>query len=153
MHVADGAGAPITAHNDSRVFPFGAWLRTTKIDELPQLINVIKGDMALVGPRPEAPEIVRAYYSADDRRTLQVPPGLTSPGSLYYYTHCESTLGSGDVSRLYGEELLPQKLALDRVYIANGTLFSDLRVILRTIAVILARAMGRQRFPEPPKLH
>ena len=76
----------------ARVFPFGAFLRATKIDELPQLINVIRGDMALVGPRPEAPEIVRSHYTADDILTLQVAPGVTSPGSLYYYTHCEPML-------------------------------------------------------------
>ena len=70
-------------------------MRATKIDELPQLLNVIKGDMALVGPRPEAPEIVDRYYTADDIATLQVLPGLTSPGTLYYYTHCEAML-TGD---------------------------------------------------------
>src|SRR4051812_45016081 len=91
MH-SDAAGNPITARNDFRVFPFGRFLRATKIDELPQLINVLKGDMTLVGPRPEAPEVVRVHYAKDDLFTLQVPPGLTSPGTVYYYTHFESTL-------------------------------------------------------------
>ena len=91
MRVSANASS-ITAASDSRVFPFGAFLRATKIDELPQLVNVLKGDMSLVGPRPEAPEIVRDHYTADDLTTLQVPPGLTSPGSVYYYTHGESTL-------------------------------------------------------------
>jgi lipopolysaccharide/colanic/teichoic acid biosynthesis glycosyltransferase len=152
MHVANDVWEPITAHKDKRVFPFGALLRATKIDELPQLVNVIKGDMALVGPRPEAPEIVRSYYTADDRLTLQVPPGMTSPGSLYYYTHCEANLGSGDVTQVYAEQLLPTKLAIDRVYLKHATLSYDLRIILRTIFVIAARAVGWKRFQDPPEM-
>jgi lipopolysaccharide/colanic/teichoic acid biosynthesis glycosyltransferase len=152
MRVAVGPGEAITAHNDSRVFPFGAWMRAIKIDELPQLFNVIKGDMSLVGPRPEAPEIVRSYYTPDDLLTLQVRPGLTSPGSLYYYTHCEAKLVTGDVMQLYAERLLPTKLAIDREYLRRATLSYDLRIILRTIVVIAARAVGWKRFPDPPEL-
>jgi len=149
---ASSTAGPITARNDSRVFPFGAWLRATKVDELPQLVNVLRGEMAIVGPRPEAPEMVRRYYTTDDLETLQVLPGLTSPGSLYYYTHCESALASDDVTRLYAEQLLPRKLAMDRVYIANATFLYDVRVMLRTIAVIAARGLGRRQFPEPPEM-
>jgi lipopolysaccharide/colanic/teichoic acid biosynthesis glycosyltransferase len=152
MRVATGVEGPITAQSDSRVFPFGAFLRATKIDELPQLLNVIRGDMALVGPRPEAPEIVRSFYTADDLLTLQVQPGVTSPGSLYYYTHCEASLGHGDVTQRYVERLLPLKLALDRVYIGRSTLIYDIRVILRTVAVIGGRTLGIRRFPDPPEL-
>src|SRR5580765_2430484 len=101
MHVSADPGSSITARNDSRVFPFGAWLRATKIDELPQLINIIRGDMTLVGPRPEAPDIVRNHYTPDDLSTLQTLPGLTSPGSLYYYTHCEAKLPNDAVVELY----------------------------------------------------
>jgi lipopolysaccharide/colanic/teichoic acid biosynthesis glycosyltransferase len=143
---------PITGLNDARVFPFGALLRRTKIDELPQLLNVIRGDMALVGPRPEAPEIVRAHYRRDDLETLQVLPGLTSPGSLYYYTHCEMALREVDVTQFYAERLLPLKLGIDRVYISDATLLYDLRIVLRTIGVIAARLLGRQRFPDPPEV-
>ena len=82
---------------------FGAFLRAAKIDELPQLLNVIRGDMALVGPRPEAPEIVRSHYRPDDLKTLQVLPGLTSPGSLYYYTHCEALLPDADATQFYAD--------------------------------------------------
>jgi lipopolysaccharide/colanic/teichoic acid biosynthesis glycosyltransferase len=147
-----GAGTPITASNDSRVFPFGAFLRATKIDELPQLFNVLKGDMTLVGPRPEAPEIVRKHYSPADLTTLHVQPGVTSPGTVYYYTHFESTLAADSVVDQYVEELLPAKLALDRVYLRRANLLYDLRVVLRTIAGISARIFGNKSFPDPPEL-
>ena len=144
---------PITALNDSRVFPFGAFLRATKIDELPQLINVLKGDMTLVGPRPEAPEIVRSYYTSDDLTTLQVPPGLTSPGTVYYYTHGESKLTTEtSVVEEYVQHLLPAKLALDRAYMKRPTVLYDIRVILRTIVTIVSRGLGRRWFPDPPEL-
>ena len=94
-----------------------AFLRATKIDELPQLINVLKGDMSLVGPRPEAPEIVRRHYTPDDLITLQVSPGVTSPGTVYYYTHGESTLAADRSSTTTSSASLPVKLALDRVYL------------------------------------
>jgi lipopolysaccharide/colanic/teichoic acid biosynthesis glycosyltransferase len=145
--------APITARNDTRVFPFGSFLRATKIDELPQLFNVLKGDMALVGPRPEAPEIVRTHYTQIDLKTLQVRPGVTSPGTVYYYTHCESTLAADGVLDQYVAQLLPAKLALDRVYLERATLFYDLRIILRTVAGIIARVLGTTKwFPDPPEL-
>jgi lipopolysaccharide/colanic/teichoic acid biosynthesis glycosyltransferase len=81
-----------------------------------------------------------------------VPPGLTSPGSLYYYTHCEDALGSDDVTELYAARVLPLKLAVDRVYVRNATLFYDLRVLFRTAAIIVARSFGRRRFPDPPEI-
>lgn len=152
MRMDANVADPITSHADPRVFPFGAWMRATKIDELPQLLNVIRGDMALVGPRPEAPEIVYSYYTADDLATLQVLPGLTSPGTIYYYTHCESILATDAVVDHYVQRLLPVKLALDRVYIKHATVVYDIRVILRTAAAILTRALGSQRFPDPPEL-
>jgi lipopolysaccharide/colanic/teichoic acid biosynthesis glycosyltransferase len=153
MHTGVSAAAsPITAVNDARVFPFGALLRATKIDELPQLLNVILGDMALVGPRPEAPEIVRQYYSARDLETLQVLPGLTSPGSLYYYTHCEMALSESNVTELYVEQILPIKLAIDRVYIHKASFVYDVQITLRTGAVLIARLLGRRHFSNPPEL-
>jgi lipopolysaccharide/colanic/teichoic acid biosynthesis glycosyltransferase len=146
------SGAPITARGDFRIFPFGAFLRATKIDELPQLINVIHGDMAIVGPRPEAPEIVRTHYSADDISTLQVAPGVTSPGSLYYYTHLEHTLDGDDVVDRYAQQVLPVKLAVDRVYLRQATLSYDLRLLFRTAGVIVGRCLGRRQFADPPEI-
>jgi lipopolysaccharide/colanic/teichoic acid biosynthesis glycosyltransferase len=153
MRVETGSnGSPITAARDARVFPFGAFLRATKIDELPQLVNVLKGDMSLVGPRPEAPEIVRGHYTAADIRTLQVPPGLTSPGTVYYYTHGESTLQADATVDQYVTHLLPVKLALDRVYIERRRPLYDIRLLVRTALVIVARILGTRSFPTPPEL-
>ncbi len=105
-----------------------------------------------MGPRPEAPEIVRSHYTPDDMTTLQVPPGVTSPELSTHYTHCESTLATDGVVDEYVERLLPAKLALDRVYIKRPTVLYDIRVILRTIVTIVARTLGRQWFPDPPEL-
>jgi lipopolysaccharide/colanic/teichoic acid biosynthesis glycosyltransferase len=154
MRVDAGNGAmPITAWRDERVFPWGRFLRATKIDELPQLLNVIKRDMSLVGPRPEAPEVVRTHYRPADFATLQALPGVTSPGTLYYYTHCEAALASDVTMDVYVKRVLPVKLALDRVYLANATIRYDVQVILRTVKVVVARSLGTRRFPDPPELH
>jgi lipopolysaccharide/colanic/teichoic acid biosynthesis glycosyltransferase len=153
MQVVHGeAASPITAVNDPRLYPFGTFLRKTKIDELPQLVNVLKGEMTFVGPRPEAPEIVRKYYTLDDLMTLRLTPGVTSPGTVYYYTHLEHTLSAAPVVDKYVRELLPAKLALDRVYLQRGTVSYDARIILRTLAVIIARMVGCKSFPEPPEV-
>lgn len=90
--VRTNGGGLITAARDSRVFAFGAWLRRWKIDELPQLVNVLRGDMAIIGPRPEDPVIVERFYTPLARETLAVRPGLASPGSIYNFTHGERQL-------------------------------------------------------------
>jgi lipopolysaccharide/colanic/teichoic acid biosynthesis glycosyltransferase len=153
MHVdTSGTAAPITVWRDARVFPWGQVLRATKVDELPQLLNVVKGDMAFVGPRPEAPEIVRQYYSLGALETLRARPGVTSPGTVYYYTHCEGMLAGPGFMKVYTRQLLPLKLSMDAIYLRQATLLYDCRVILRTVAVIAGRAIGVTRFPEPPEL-
>lgn len=92
--VRTNGGGLITAARDSRVFAFGAWLRRWKIDELPQLVNVLRGDMAIIGPRPEDPVIVERFYTPLARETLAVRPGLASPGSIYNFTHGERQLAA-----------------------------------------------------------
>jgi lipopolysaccharide/colanic/teichoic acid biosynthesis glycosyltransferase len=153
MHPTPVAGGgPITAVRDPRVYPLGRLLRTTKIDELPQLINVLRGDMALVGPRPEDAELVARCYAPLHRETLTVRPGLTSPGSLYHDTHGERFLTGGDPETRYIESLLPVKLALDVVYVRRMSLPYDLSVMWRTVVIIIGRLVGRRDFPEPPEM-
>jgi lipopolysaccharide/colanic/teichoic acid biosynthesis glycosyltransferase len=145
-------GSAITAHGDPRVFPFGAWLRRLKLDELPQLFNVLRGEMAVVGPRPEDPKFVADCYTPRMRETLKVTPGLASPGSLYSTTHGEAWLSAEQPERDYVEKLLPLKLALDLVYVRRASLAYDLAVLGRTARVLAARALGQRRFPTPPEM-
>jgi lipopolysaccharide/colanic/teichoic acid biosynthesis glycosyltransferase len=153
MHVEQRSfSSLITPKDDPRIFRVGLWLRRLKIDELPQLINIVKGDMTFVGPRPEDPEMVEKYYRPAHWETLSRLPGLSSPGSLYYYTHCEQTLGRDNTEQWYGEQVLPAKLALDLVYVREASCLYDLQIMLRTVWVISCMAFGRQRFPEPPEL-
>jgi lipopolysaccharide/colanic/teichoic acid biosynthesis glycosyltransferase len=146
-----GQASRITGRDDPRVFPLGALLRRTKIDELPQLFNVLRGDMSIVGPRPEDPAIVARHYTPLLRETLAVRPGLASPGSLYHYTHGDALLGGGDPETAYVERLLPLKVTLDVVYVRNASLQMDVRIIGRTLGTIAACIGGRSRFRDPPE--
>ncbi|HEY6090848.1 MAG TPA: sugar transferase [Gemmatimonadales bacterium] len=152
LPVAEPKESVITAANDSRIFPFGALLRRAKVDELPQLFNILRGDMAFVGPRPEDPKVVAQHYTPEQWETLDVAPGLTSPGALYSTTHGERWLTEQEAERDYYEHLLPLKLALDRVYVRRASMSYDLGVIARTVTVVAGRAFGRTHFPEPPEM-
>ncbi len=148
MRIASAPGSRIAESNDPRAFPFGRLLRRLKLDELPQLLNIVRGEMAFVGPRPEDPWFVDHAYTEADRETLEVPPGLTSPGTLYYFTHAEQFLDSGDVEASYISGPLKRKLALDRAYVARACAAYDLRLALQTIRVLGWVAAGRRDFPE-----
>ncbi len=128
---ADKKGPGITVSGDARITSVGRFLRRTKIDELPQLLNVLLGDMSLVGPRPEDPRYV-AHYTPEQRQALQVRPGITSAASLAY-RHEEQMLAGADWEETYRTQVLPAKLAIDLDYLAHRTLLSDLRLILDTI--------------------
>lgn len=128
-------GPAITAAGDPRVTSLGRVLRRFKLDELPQLLNVVAGDMSLVGPRPEDPRYVR-LYSREELRVLDARPGITSPASLSFRKE-ESLLSGPDWEACYKSEILPTKLAIDGEYIAHRTVWSDGRIILHTIASLL----------------
>ena len=134
--VVDAAwrGPGITTDADSRITRSGRLLRKTKLDELPQLINVVKGEMSLVGPRPEDPAYV-ALYTPEQRKVLSVCPGITSPASLHY-RHEESLLTGADWETLYCTQVLPDKLAIDLAYLERRTLTSDLKILLQTVAAV-----------------
>ena len=125
----------LTASNDPRVTPIGRFLRRSKLDELPQLVNVLAGDMQLVGSRPEAAryvEMFRAEYSV----ILRERPGITDPASLAF-RHEERLLSSADTEEKYVREILPAKLKLSLAYQQRRTFWSDIAVLLRTgIALI-----------------
>lgn len=149
MHCRLSAGSSITAANDPRVFPLGRLLRALKIDELPQLLNVLRGDMAIVGPRPEAVDIVQQHYTPEYWRSLDVRPGLTSPGSICYYRTGEQLLADGEAETFYVQRLLPAKMQADLQYLQRATFWTDLGVILQTAAVLLQKVAGGTRASEP----
>jgi lipopolysaccharide/colanic/teichoic acid biosynthesis glycosyltransferase len=142
----------ISARDDDRIFPIGRWLRRLKIDELPQLYDVLRGKMSIVGPRPEDPRIIRDHYAPEHWKTLAVRPGMASPGSIFNYTHGEKLIGQEDAERDYLEKVLPVKLALEEVYVREGSFWYDLRLIARTVGVIVLIALGRRQFRDPPEM-
>lgn len=152
MHVDQGPRpCRLTHPGDARVFALGRVLRRLKLDELPELYDVLRGAMSLVGPRPEDPYFVERHYSEQDMLTLAVRPGLTSPASLYDYARGDELLSGGDVEALYVERLLPRRLALEAAYIRDASAWYDVRIMCRTVAFI-ARAMAGRRLPDPPEL-
>jgi lipopolysaccharide/colanic/teichoic acid biosynthesis glycosyltransferase len=130
---ADPEGSRVTHSGDPRITKVGAILRRTKLDELPQLINVISGEMSLVGPRPEVPEYV-AHYTPEQRRVLSVCPGITDPASLAFSNESDILIPEEDFETTYVNRIMPQKLALSLQYLDSRCLSADLRLIVRTMA-------------------
>lgn len=128
---ADRQGPGITVANDRRVTRVGRILRRTKFDEFPQLFNVLRGDMSLVGPRPEDPRYV-AYYTPEQREVFTVRPGITSLASVQFRNE-EETLVGPDWERKYIELLMPAKLAIDLEYARKACLYQDIILIIKTI--------------------
>jgi lipopolysaccharide/colanic/teichoic acid biosynthesis glycosyltransferase len=125
-------GGQLTAGKDPRITPIGHVLRKTKLDELPQLVNVLKGDMSFVGPRPEVPRFVEMFRK-DYEELLTVRPGITDPASIRY-RHESDILGrSPDPETAYVEEVLPEKIALAKEYVSRSSLLFDLRLIFATL--------------------
>ena len=137
---AECLGPPITARNDPRITQIGTLLRWFKIDELPQLWNVVKGDMSIVGPRPEAPEIV-ADYTPEDRKVLSVKPGIFGPNQLIARDELDRYPEGVDVERYYRTVILPEKLRVDLDYVAHSSFLWDLILIAEGIWVTLAGSL------------
>lgn len=138
-----GSGLEITVGDDPRITSVGAVLRRYKLDELPQLLNVLAGHMSLVGPRPEMWRYVRDY-TPEQQRVLELVPGLTDPGSLAFRGEAQQLARSTEPERTYVEDVLPVKIRLSLEYAARATRWSDFVMVLRTI-LLVARPAPRER--------
>ena len=122
----------VTTANDDRILPFGKWLRRTKLDEIVELVNVLKGDMSLVGPRPDV-EGYADKLEGNDRKILELRPGITGPASLKYINE-EEILAKVSNPKQYNDEVIfPDKVKINLEYYNNRTFWGDIRIILHTI--------------------
>jgi lipopolysaccharide/colanic/teichoic acid biosynthesis glycosyltransferase len=136
MYASSAADSQLTASGDSRVTRVGRWLRSSKVDELAQLFNVVKGEMSLVGPRPEVAKYV-ATYSEIQKRVLSARPGVTGPAANMFEE--ELLAGQADKEHFYVASVLPAKLAIDCAYCRNVTFTGDLRLIFSTVMKVVRR--------------
>jgi lipopolysaccharide/colanic/teichoic acid biosynthesis glycosyltransferase len=127
-----------TPGDSSRITRIGKFIRKTKIDELPELINVIKGEMSLVGPRPEVPRY-KHIYDAEYRAVLTLKPGITDPASIKYKDEEEILARSSDPEKMYIETILPDKLKINLSYLKEISFCNDLKIILDTIVRLIFR--------------
>ena len=154
---ADRQGPSVTAADDCRVTPIGRWLRDHKLDELPQLFNVLKGDMSLVGPRPQVPRFVEHFDASLRVVVLAVRPGITGPTTLHFRHEERLLADKTDREGFYIQQILPTKLAMDAQYVRTRSLHDDMRVLGETVRLfsksLLQKLLGgRRRQPqeEPP---
>lgn len=147
MHVSS-EDKHLCVADEERVFGFGKIIRRLKIDELPQLINVIKGDMSIVGPRPLMMESVDKFYTGKYVPVLSVKPGLTSAASLYDYTVGDNY--TDDIA--YRREIVPIKMEMELLYVENQSFLYDSQLVLRTIDTILSVLFGKKDFKEQKEL-
>jgi lipopolysaccharide/colanic/teichoic acid biosynthesis glycosyltransferase len=133
----DCTGPLVTAAGDRRVTRVGRLLRASKIDEVPQLWNVIRGQMSLVGPRPEVARYVALYPAGVATKVLSVRPGMTDEASIRFRNESEILARAEDPERAYVERVLPQKLALYQQYVERHSVIGDLGILLRTLYVVL----------------
>lgn len=140
---ADAAarGAAITTHDDPRITRVGKFLRRAKLDELPQLLNVLRGEMSLVGPRPEDPRYVK-FYTPQQRLVLSVPPGITSIASLTFRNEQELLQGA-NWEQLYIETIMRDKLNLELAYLQRRTFWHDLEILWQTLFAVYLNKLTR----------
>jgi lipopolysaccharide/colanic/teichoic acid biosynthesis glycosyltransferase len=137
-----GEGVRLATMVDDRITRFGRFLRSSKFDELPQLLNVLMGEMTLIGPRAETPNFL-PYFTPEQREVLTVKPGLTGPGQIHYTVHQADRIpDGGDANKIYIEEILPEKLAIDLDYVRHRSVGRDLAILARTLLVVLT--LGRR---------
>ncbi|RKY40304.1 MAG: sugar transferase [Candidatus Omnitrophota bacterium] len=130
---ADKLGGPSTSADDPRLTNIGKFLKKYKLDEIPQLINVLKGEMSIVGPRPEVPFYVNMMTEEEREKILSVKPGITDLASLWDIHEEEVLKGSPDPEETYQEKIRPTKLILQKEYVDNRSLWLDLKIITKTV--------------------
>ena len=148
MRVDSGKVKLTTLQNDDRIFPFGKFIRKAKIDEMPQTLNILFGDMSVVGPRPEDTVNADKMYQGEYKHILDVKPGLTSPASLYDYTHGEKY----EDEEAYERDFVPQKLQLELYYVQHQSFIYDVKIVLKTAWLIIQTALGKETFEMPTEL-
>lgn len=141
---ADRIGPDSTANDDPRITKVGAFLRRYKLDELPQLLNVVKGEMSLVGPRPQVEADV-ALYSPDERRLLSVRPGITDYSSIRFRNEGEILEGQGDADEAYTRLIRPEKIRLGLFYVGNHSMIADLRILFLTVLAVFDHQAALRR--------
>jgi lipopolysaccharide/colanic/teichoic acid biosynthesis glycosyltransferase len=135
---AEKMGGPSTASDDPRLTKIGLFLKKYQLDELPQLINVLKGEMSLVGPRPEVKMYVDMMTPEEKDVILSVRPGMTDYASLWNFHEGETLKGSKDPEKTYQEKIRPKKLELQKKYVKEHSLFVDIKIILSTVFKIFS---------------
>ena len=140
--VSDGGGPSVTVASDPRVTRVGRFLRRSKLDELPQLVNVLRGEMSLVGPRPEHADYVK-LYTPEQKRVLSMRPGITGPAALAFVDE-EAMLSGAHAETIYEREVMPRKLALDLEYVDHHSFAGDLRILGRTAALVVTRPFSKR---------
>lgn len=133
---ADQSGKLTVGMKDPRITRVGIFIRKYKLDEFPQFINVLRGEMSIVGPRPEVREFV-ALYTDTQKKVLEVKPGITDYASIEYFNENELLAASDDPKKTYIEDIMPDKLKINQKYLANPTLSHDLKIIFMTILRVL----------------
>lgn len=145
---ADGKGPAITVHRDERITRIGRVLRRLHLDELPNLLNVLKGDMSLVGPRPELPRYLR-FYTEEQKRVFDVRPGLTDLGTLKFRDEAKLLEKAEEPETFYVEHILPEKLRWNLDYVERQDFFYDLGILLKTGAVVCGVFLWDRKLRRP----
>lgn len=145
---ADKIGGPTTSNDDPRITSVGKIIRKWRIDEMPQLINVLKGDMSLVGPRPEVEEVTR-LFTKEQKFVFTVRPGMTDWASLKFLDEGEIVKRGSDPHRVYLEKIWPEKIRLQMKYVKERSFWTDIKIILQTIKKVFLNPKSKMKNPKP----
>ncbi len=147
---ADKIGGPSSSADDPRITRVGRFLRRYKLDELPQLLNVLKGEMSLVGPRPEVLQYV-AMFSTEEKAILSVPPGITDWAAIANSDEGARLAGSPDPEKTYLEKIRPEKIRLQLEYVRRRSFGTDMRILLETFKVLMFKQRSMARMETRPR--